>query len=74
MFDKMKPNWEYQVEQFGSALKSARPEEVEFFLNEAAAEGWELNHAVSMSNGSKLMVILQRKLAERSRRRKQTWP
>lgn len=70
----MKPNWEYQVEQFGAAIKSAKPEEVEAFLNEAAMEGWELSHVASMSNGSKLMVILRRKLVEQSRKRKSAWP
>lgn len=70
----MKQHWEYQVEQFGSALRAARPEEVEAFLNGAAAEGWELGQAAPMSNGSKIMVILQRRLAEPKRRRKHTWP
>jgi hypothetical protein len=74
MSKKMKPNWEYQVEQFGTAMKSAKPEEVEVFLNEAAMEGWQLGQVASMSNGSKLMVILQRKLVERSRKRQSTWP
>ena len=70
----MKQQWEYQVEQFGSALRGARPEEVDSFLNGAAAEGWELSQVAPMSNGSKIMVILRRKLEERSRRRKHTWP
>ena len=70
----MKPNWEYKVEQFGTAIKSAKPEEVEVFLNEAAMEGWELGQVASMSNGSKLVVILQRRLVEKSRKRKSTWP
>jgi ABC-type Fe3+/spermidine/putrescine transport system ATPase subunit len=74
MFEKMKPKWEYQVEQFGTALKSARTEEVEAFLNEAATEGWELDRVASMSNGSKLMVVLRRKLVERRRKRQSTWP
>jgi hypothetical protein len=70
----MKQHWEYQVEQFGSALKAARSEEVESFLNGAAAEGWELSQVAPMSNGSKIMVILQRRLLEQRRRRKHTWP
>jgi hypothetical protein len=74
MFEKMKPNWEYQVAQFGTAIKSAKPEEVEAFLNEAAIEGWQLGQVASMSNGSKLMVILQRKLGERSRKKRSAWP
>jgi hypothetical protein len=74
MLHKMAQRWEYHVEQFGTALKSARPEEVEEFLNEAAAEGWELSQVASMSNGSKLMIILRKKLVERTRKRKHTWP
>ncbi len=70
----MKPNWEYQVEQFGSVFTAAKPEEVEGFLNEAAAEGWELSQVAAMSNGSKIMIILQRKFEERRRRKKPTWP
>ena len=70
----MKPLWEYHVGLFGSALRAAKPEEVEAFLNEAASEGWELAQVAAMSNGNKLMVILQRKLAERARKRRPSWP
>jgi hypothetical protein len=74
MFDKMNPGWKYQVREFGSALRSAKPQEVEDFLNEASAEGWELSRVATMSNGSKLMVILRRKSGEQRRKRKRTWP
>ncbi|OGO15067.1 MAG: hypothetical protein A2Z14_05275 [Chloroflexi bacterium RBG_16_48_8] len=74
MLEKMNPIWEYQVGQFGSSLRAAKPQEVEDFLNEAAAEGWELSQVAAMSNGSKLMVILQRKLAQHTRKRHSTWP
>jgi len=70
----MNQAWQYQVELFGSALKPAKPEEVEAFLNEVAQEGWELNHVASMSNGSKLMLVLRQKVEGRARRRKPSWP
>jgi hypothetical protein len=66
--------WQYQVEQFGSALKPAKPEEIEVFLNEAALEGWEPSHIASMSNGSKLLVVLRQKMEGRARRRTLSWP
>ena len=72
--DEMDPAWEYQVEQFGSALKSAKLEEVELLLNEAALEGWELHHTTSMGNGTKLVVFLRRKVVARARRRPTPWP
>jgi hypothetical protein len=68
------PVWEYQVEQFGSALKGAKAEEIEQLLNEAAQEGWELSHTAPMANGTKLFVIIRRKVEERSRRRPTSWP
>ena len=70
----MTQGWQYQVEQFGTALKAAKPEEVELFLNEAALEGWELSHTASMSNGNKLLVVLRHKMKGRDRRRPPTWP
>jgi hypothetical protein len=71
---QMAQEWEYLVEQFGTAFTAAKPEEVEALLNEAAIEGWEPAQSVSMSNGSKLMVILRRRLKARTRRRRSTWP
>jgi len=70
----MNPNREYQVVQFGSALRSPRPQEVEAFLNEAAAEGWEVSQMTSLSNGSKLMIILQRTVAQPIKRKHSHWP
>jgi hypothetical protein len=66
--------WEYYVREFGSALRRAKPEEVEEFLNESANDGWELNQVATMSNGSKVMVILRRKVSQPSRKRKRSWP
>ena len=70
----MTQGWQYQVEQFGSAFKPAKPAEVELLLNEAALEGWELSHTVSMSSGNKLLVILRRPISERERKRSPGWP
>jgi hypothetical protein len=70
----MKPAWEYQVRQFGSAWRNAKPEEIEAHLNDAAGEGWELVEAASMSGGNRLMIILRRKTGLRSRKQHTTWP
>jgi hypothetical protein len=70
----MAQEWEYLVEQFGTVFTAAKPEEVEAFLNEVAMDGWELAQSASMSNGSKLFVILRRKLKTRTRRRRSNWP
>jgi len=70
----MAHEWEYLVEQFGTVFTAAKPEEVEAFLNEVAMDGWELAQSASMSNGSKLFVILRRKLKTRTRRRRSNWP
>jgi len=70
----MAQEWEYLVEQFGTVFTAAKPEEVEAFLNEVAMDGWELSQSASMSNGSKLFVILRRKLKTRTRRRRSNWP
>jgi len=70
----MAQEWEYLVEQFGTALRAAKPEEVETFLNEAAVDGWELAQTASVSNGNKLLVIIRRKLEGRTRRRPPNWP
>ena len=72
MREAMEQEREYLVEQFGSALRAAKPEEVELFLNEAALEGWELSHTASMSNI--LLVVLRRQTKARDRRRPPTWP
>jgi hypothetical protein len=64
--------WEYQVEQFGSALKPVKPEELEIFLNESSLEGWELGHTVS--SGNKLLVVMRRKVESREKRRQSSWP
>jgi hypothetical protein len=68
------PVWEYQVEQFGSALKGAKTEDVERFLNEAASQGWELSHTAPMANGTKLFIVIRRKMEGRSRRRPTSFP
>jgi hypothetical protein len=70
----MKQVWEYHVSQFGTAFTAAKPEKVEVFLNQAAAEGWELDQVAAMSGGSKLMVILRRRIAERARKKSKSWP
>jgi hypothetical protein len=70
----MNPRWEYHAREFGSALRRAKPEEVESFLNESATDGWELSQMAATSNGSKIMVVLRRKSGEQSRKRKRTWP
>jgi hypothetical protein len=66
--------WEYQVEQFGSALKPVKPEELEIFLNESSLEGWELGHTASVSSGNKLLVVMRRKVESREKRRQSSWP
>jgi hypothetical protein len=70
----MKTAWEYQVRQFGNALRSVKPEEVEAFLNEAVLDGWELGEMAAMSGGNRLLVILRRKTNERPASRSFGWP
>jgi hypothetical protein len=70
----VKKEWEYRVDEMGGVLRGARPEELEAYLNEAAADGWEPHLVESQSSNNRLLVILRRPRGVRTRDRSHTWP
>lgn len=65
---------EYRVEVIGSALRGAKPEELEALLTKAAQEGWELAEMSYKPNTSQLWVVLQRREeGEKQHKRSRSW-
>lgn len=60
----MPPNWEYRVEVIGGAMMSAKPEDLEALLNEAAEDGWVFWAIAPQNNTARLWVILRRNIRE----------
>ncbi|MCJ7566735.1 MAG: hypothetical protein MUO58_04265 [Anaerolineales bacterium] len=71
----MSPNREYRVEVLGGSMVSAKPEELEAMLNEAAEDGWAFLATAPQNNSARLWVILHRDLREsrKERRRSGGW-
>jgi len=69
------PNWEYRVEVIGGSMISAKPEELEVLLNEAAEEGWAFLATAPQNNSARIWVILHRDLREsrKGTRRSGSW-
>jgi len=69
------PNWEYRVEVLGGSVVSAKPEELEAMLNEAAEEGWEFMSTAPQNNSARLWVILHRALqgSRKEKPRRGSW-
>ncbi|MCK5053133.1 MAG: hypothetical protein KAR65_02575 [Anaerolineales bacterium] len=55
---------EYRVEVLGGSMISAKPEDLEAMLNEAAEEGWMFLATAPQNNSARLWIILQRTLRE----------
>jgi hypothetical protein len=67
--------WEYRVELLGTALRGARPADLEQLLNNGAEQGWEPVDLMSQSNSSKVWVVLRRRSGAAPRpRRRAGWP
>jgi hypothetical protein len=66
--------WEYRVQTLGgSPLRVLNDEEVEAWLNELGAEGWEVIRTELRAGGLRWMVVAKRPLTD-ARRREQSWP
>ena len=66
--------WEYRVVTLGRRpFGSVNDEEVEAFLNELGAEGWEVIGAQVPYGGTGWKVVAKRPLTE-ARRRERSWP
>ena len=70
----MKAAWEYRVDELGGALRGMRTQELEDYLNEAAADGWEPHLVESRTSNNRLLVILRRPREARSRDLSHTGP
>ncbi len=62
--------WEYRVQNFGSAWRSAKPDELSVELNQWGEEGWEVVSSAFSPSSSALTVIAKRPLSEDARRRR----
>lgn len=60
------PAWEYRVQTLGTALRSARDEEIEALLNQWGEEGWELVGVTAESG--KVRLLARRPLSRATRR------
>ncbi len=68
--------WEYCIEIYGTVWKSPKPENVQAFLNEMGAQGWEIINLHHPENSNKVWVTAKRPLTEtedRRRRRQRDW-
>lgn len=71
----MTPEWEYDVQTVGSIWRGPSPDALARLLNAAAAEGWETMSVACLTNSSRLLVILRRRLTQKTeRKRRETWP
>jgi hypothetical protein len=70
----VKPRWEYWVEELGGGFRGARSQELEALLNEASAENWELAEVAALANSNRLLVVMRRRLDDRTHKRQRQWP
>ena len=65
--------WEYRVFTAGSTFRTNKDDEVQEFLNQWGAEGWELVAVHILENTGKIRVYAKRALTAPPRRSK-NWP
>lgn len=64
--------WEYKVLNLGGILKSIKQEELEASLNALGQEGWEAVDSSALDSGSRILVILKRRIGG-APRNPETW-
>jgi hypothetical protein len=66
---------EYRVEMLGGSVISAKPEDLEAMLNEAAEDGWAYLATAPQYNSARIWVILHRELGgtRSETRRRRRW-
>ncbi|MDD5468580.1 MAG: hypothetical protein PHS96_12320 [Anaerolineales bacterium] len=62
--------WEYRVQNLGSALKGPSDEEIQAVLDEWGEEGWEAFAVIQHSGTNKVRLVAKRLLSDRARRRR----
>jgi hypothetical protein len=62
--------WEYRVQNFGTAWRGPKDEELEEILNAWGEEGWEVVGITSRQNSNKVTVVAKRPLTDSARRRR----
>lgn len=60
--------WEYRVENFGTAWKNPKTEEIAVVLNQWGQEGWEVI-TISHTPSGVVAVIAKRRLSDSGRRK-----
>ena len=60
--------WEYRIDVVGSAWRSLKPENIEVYLNELGAEGWEVVNLHQPQNSNKVWITIKRPLTASVRR------
>ena len=65
--------WEYHVEEVGTFLSGAKPEEMQELLNAMGQDGWMLVSAFPIQGSNKVTLISRRPLTTRPARQS-TWP
>jgi hypothetical protein len=67
--------WEYRSLTLGSFWSPPKDEEVEEYLNELGAEGWEVVNAFAQHNSNQFRIVLKRPLSpDDARRIRRGWP
>jgi len=62
--------WEYHVEVLGGALRGAKADELDAYLNQAGEDRWELVCVHQPQNSNKLWVNMKRRLTAATRRQR----
>jgi hypothetical protein len=62
------PRWEYRVDDFGSALRPIKKEDLQAQLNAWGQEGWEVVFAFLPEGSARIRVIAKRSLTRAARR------
>ena len=65
--------WEYKVLNLGGVLKSIKHEDLEATLNGLGQEGWEVVSSSALDSGSRLLVVLKRRVGGSSKAASETW-
>jgi hypothetical protein len=65
--------WEYRIEQLGSAFRGTKPDALEAYLNQVGSEGWEVINLHHPPNSNKVWITMKRPLSMDVRRRR-SWP
>lgn len=51
----------YRVLEFGGALRGVKAKEMEALLNDAAADGWDLQQVIRRDNSNRFLAVFRKR-------------